>query len=104
MLVIKSILFAIYLWIALVSLTYPIECGNIKREKKLGKSLHVIGIPWSPFAYFDEPNNNRLRGIDISLVTAMAKKLDLSMDIRLTRSNISQNNNPTSLLNFLANR
>lgn len=104
MLAIKSILFAIYLWIALDSLTYPIECGNIEREKKLRNSLHVIGIPWSPFAYFDKPNNNRLRGIDISLVTAMAKQLDLSMDIQWIGSNISQNNKPTSLVNFLANR
>lgn len=99
MIFIKSIFIAICLYstISVDSFTNLVE-----EDSKSVKSLRVIGIPWIPFAYLEEKSRDP-RGIDVSLVAAVAKKLECSIEIQLNGT-LFEGGSPRALLRFFVNR
>lgn len=67
------------------------------------ESIHVVGIDSKYFAYFDV-KNCRFKGIDISLVTIIAEKLNAT--IILDRADLLQTKNVIAIspLHFLETR
>lgn len=100
MIFIKSILIAIFLYstTAMVSFT-----KLVNGDTKSVSSLRVVGIPWIPFAYFEE-RTKVPRGIDVSLVTAVAKKISFSIEIQLNGTDLFDDGSSEALLSFFANR
>lgn len=64
--------------------------------------LHVAGIASSPFVYYGDGNN--LKGFDVSLITAVAKKLKMPLSINVIGARESEELNKSLTTGSFANR
>lgn len=67
--------------------TTPVDLKKLVKDAKLvssGSLTICSDIPYAPFEFPDEKNDNKLTGFDVNLVDAMAKRLDLKTDWKTT--------------------
>lgn len=71
-------------------------------QKKSAVSLHAAGMALVPFAYYDE-SKGEMKGIDVSLITTLAEKLELTLSLDVLETNKSENAHQSGI-GFLNNR
>lgn len=79
------------------------KVSNVADNRLESTGIHVAGFTSSPFAYYDAVKD-KLKGIDISLVTTVAVKLKLSMFVHLIGADKSESSNTQSAVDVLVNR
>lgn len=102
MVIIKSILFVIVLRFT-IALPDSMEGTNADGSKKSINFLQIIGIPSKPLAYIEKQNDHP-KGIDVSLVAALAKKLNIPTDIQLNGTYLTFDDSPTTILGYFVNK